>query len=125
MKDENVIIGRAWGFGLFVLFIGALGFFLVSVGVVGLIVATEEIDESHWAVILFGLLLALVGLPVGIYALLPKKMVFGKFDVCYWIVKKKKFELLWTDIIKLESRMSHGKYRTSFIDIHTSEKNIL
>jgi hypothetical protein len=112
MKDENVIVGRGWGFGTFILLVGMIGLMLIIIGII----------ESQVVIVIGGLVFTAIGLSIGIYALLPKKMVFGKLDVCYFIGKKKKFELLWPEIIRLEARSSSGKYSTDFIDIHTSDK---
>jgi hypothetical protein len=108
MQDENVIKGRALGVGLLLLFFALLGFIVVIIGII----------DGYWGPITFGLLIALFFLPIGIYSLLPKKIVFDRFEISYWIVNKKKWELLWTDIIKLRTTA----YKSSFIVIYTSDK---
>ena len=108
MIDEDVIMGRGWNFGLLLLLFIVPGLFVVIIGII----------DGYWNVITFGLLMIFAFLPFGIYALLPKRMVFNKFGVSYWIGRKKKFELQWTDIVKLST---YNDYQ-SFIVIHTKNK---
>lgn len=108
MKDEKVINGRGWNFGLLSILLSIPGLIVVIIGII----------DGYWAVISFGMFLHFPFFLIALYALLLKKIVFNEIGVSYWIGRRKKFELRWTDIVKLRTR----KYHSTFIVIYTTVK---
>jgi hypothetical protein len=105
MTNDIVITGRGWRFALLMLLISFPFLVVVIIGII----------DGYWAVITVGLFCTLGFLPFGVYAIIPKKMVFSEYGVSYWIGRRKKFDLSWKDIFKLTS----FKRTSSFIVIHT------
>jgi hypothetical protein len=113
MRDDNVITGRGLLFALFTFSFAAFGFCIAFYAIISDQAAASSI----------GFLFAGCMLPLGIYGLMPKKISFTKFDVSYWVGKKKKFELLWKDITELKTYTTKGKYSSQMIEVHTKNDN--